>query len=408
MKPTLLALLCALLVGTDGAAAPEPGPVAAWGGYWSQSRTASVRVHHEIGQPIAADRLRALEASVQRLGARLGLASDDLADLRRHPIEYLYVGDASQLRRFGVEDVDGMALVGERRILAARLPHEHELVHVLAYLAIAPAPVSNQPWLQEGLASYLGGHLGEAPAAVLATGDQVLDSNPGLLPGLMTVEGFRESSLPSSSCYAASARFVEFLDLDRGGRGPLLELLRLLAGQEEEVPRRPASIVETQLEGVYSVPFSQLLEDFHEWRRDHPPSGIVPARAPSRPPDLLLADGDHELRWWIDEAGWILAATPLRDRVDLAVTWGGGSAATQTWTAPVRATGFELRMDERGGLLLAHESPEVLLRWSTRPGGPNGSGPQTWYLPAEALGPVQPPGEGRRPALWSQPHFQVD
>ena len=53
-----------------------------------------------------------------------------------------------------------------------------------SYAAISPAPPHNHPWLQEGLASYLGGHLGESPLAVLASGDDVLDRWESVLAAL--------------------------------------------------------------------------------------------------------------------------------------------------------------------------------------------------------------------------------
>jgi hypothetical protein len=365
-------------------------------------------VHFEASHGVSRQRLLELEAAVQRIAAELGLTPDQIASLREQPIEYLYARQPASLNWFGGQDVDGLALVAERKILASRIPHEHELVHVLAYMAISPAPEHNQPWLQEGLASYLGGQLGEAPWAVLATGDRVLDEHRGLIRRLLTVKGFRDSVLPAASCYSASARFVQYLDEARGGRAPLLELLRLLAGFEEEVLARPAAIIETQLEGVYSTGFSRLLEDFDIWRARNPAAGIVLAAPPSRSADLVISDDDHIVNWWIDGSGWTIMAVPRQDAVDLALGWGGTRPAPGSWTSPADDSGFELRIDETGGRLIDRGRPRVLLRWydGQQSRGPDGE--LIWFIPAAAVEGISAPLDESRVLLWSQPRFLVD
>lgn len=405
-RPGLLLFLSLVLLlpGTP----PATGQDSGWDGDWLRTRTASVRVYFEAGYPVEARRLRELEAAVQRLAAELGLGPEHLASLRTQPIEYLYAREPGSLSWFGGEDVDGVALVGERKILASRIPHEHELVHVLAYIAIAPAPEHNQPWLQEGLASYLGGHLGESPPAVLATGDRVLDEHRGLMRRLLTVHGFRESVLPAASCYAASARFVQYLDEARGGRERILELLRLLSGVEQEVVARPASIIETQLEGVYSTGFRRLLHEFEIWRAEHPVSGITPTAPPALTADLLISDEDHVVRWWIDATGWTLMATPREDEVNLALGWGGTQPTIGGWASPADDSGFELRLDESGGRLIDRGQPLVLLRWYDDQPSRGPEGELIWFIPAAALDQVAPPTVESRVLLWSQPRFRVD
>jgi hypothetical protein len=387
---------------------PAAGQDSAWGADWLRARTVSVRVYFEAGYPVEAQRLRELEAAVQRIAVDLELTPGQVASLRVRPIEFLYIRDPASLSWFGGQDVDGLALVADRRIVASRLPHEHELVHVLAYIAIAPAPEHNQPWLQEGLASYLGGQLGEAPLAVLATGDRVLDEHRGLIRRLLTATGFRESVLPAASCYSASARFVQYLDEVRGGRGPLMELLRLLAGVEEEVVARPASIIETQLEGVYSTAFGQLLEDFEIWRAENPVAGIALAVPPPRGADLVISDDDHIVHWWIDGSGWTIMATPRADAVELALGWGGPAPARGAWTSPADDSGLELRIDENGGRLIDRGRPRVLLRWYDDQGSRGPDGELIWFIPAAAVGRTPVPAIESRLLLWSQPRFRVD
>lgn len=398
-------LICLPLLAASGSAPAQDDP---WSKAWVQVRTASVRLHHEAGHPVAPADLRALESAVQRLADELRLTAVERASLRTDPIDYLYLRSPSSLNWFGAEDVDGLAIVAERRIVAARVPHEHELVHVLAHIAISPAPPHNHPWLQEGLASYLGGHLGESPTAVLGRGDDVLDRYPGLIGRLLTVTDFRESSIPAEECYAAAARFVHYLDEARGGRGRILEVLRLLAGSEEEVGARPASIIETQLEGVYATDFASLLEDFEQWRAERPVAGIRPGEPPRRPADLVLEDDDHRVRWWMDQEGWVIAAAGRNDFVDLALVWGNARPAGPEWTAPARPAGFELRLDDEGGHLVDNAAGIVRLRWFDRGRVGTDQPAAVWHLPALALVGIRAPSGPREVALWSRPRFLVD
>jgi hypothetical protein len=401
--PVLILCLAILCGGIDTAAQEDP-----WALEWASTRTASVRVYHAVANAPDPPQLRQLERAVQELAEVLGLDATKRASFRADPIEYLYLPDATSLQWFGVEGVDGLAFVAERRIIATELPLEHELVHVLAQEAIAPAPARNQPWIQEGLASYLGGHLGESPAAALALGDDALDRHPGLIPRILTTNGFHDSPLPAEEVYGAAARLVNYLDVEHGGIARILELMRMLAGFEEEVMRRPASFVEVQIEGVYELGFADLLERFHAWREAHPVAGVAPVAAPRRVADLVLSDTEHVVRWWKDESGWVVAATPLHAAIDLALVWGSRAPAAGAWAAPGGPSGYELRMDESGGKLLDRGARQVVLRWYAGSDERGEGQDQVWYFPAAALTSVRAPATPDAVTLWSQPRFLVD
>jgi|GEM_PF-3856292 len=398
--------LAVLMAIGSPAAARADWPDDLQDGAWLIARTASVRLYHQADAPVSAFVLRDLEAAVQRLGRRLAIDPARMLELRDDPIEYLYAQNGSRLSWYGHPDVDGLAIVAERKVLATRVPHEHELVHVLAWLAIRPALAGNQPWLQEGLASYLGGQLGETPSAVLAMGEQVLLRSPGLFPRIFRAGVFRNSPLGQEACYAASARLVQYLDEEHGGIAPLLELLQLLSGAEEEIRQRPAAAIETQLEGVYGMDIAELMEDFVRWRTREAVAGIIPAQLPRRAPDLDLRDTDHRVRWWAGPEGWVIATEALQQEIDLALVWGSELPSDGVWSAPAPRSGFELRLDEHGGRLLDHDGPSILLRWYGDAVAPDGS--RAWFIPAAALGEIRAPGSESELVLWSAPRFEVD
>src|SRR6056297_870123 len=200
---------------------------------WLRMRTPSVRLYVEPGQRPARAQLQDLEAAVQRMARRLELDRAARASLLRQPIEYVLTSDTDLISDLSGIDAEGVAFADTRLILATTLPHEHEIVHVLMPLALGTRRTGNNSFLQEGLASALGGHGGEAPSAVAVTADEVLGSEPVDLRRMFTEGGFHESPLTAHERYAVAARFVDYLWRERGGWARLRDVLAYLAGESE-------------------------------------------------------------------------------------------------------------------------------------------------------------------------------
>jgi hypothetical protein len=140
---------------------------------WARFDTPYVRVLAADASLVTPAALHELSVFVESCLDRLEVAPQARTELRRRPIRYLLCKDAGDIRWFGGVEADGVALPRQRLVLTHILPHEHEVAHLLADLAVVQTgwdrprqTFANDPLLQEGLAGYLGGRRGHAPDAL--------------------------------------------------------------------------------------------------------------------------------------------------------------------------------------------------------------------------------------------------
>lgn len=238
-----------------------------------------------------------LEAALLGLAARLGDAQELLAPLRERPLRYYHAQGQQQMELLVAGEHEGLALPGLGVVISRRLPHEHELVHLLSHLAIAPAPPGQEPLLQEGLASWMAGAAGLSPAALAVAAERALADAPGLPRELLGGGAFAGSPRPDDERYAVAARFVEYL-VDRFGLEAFLRAYRFTAGLRLEIAQRPADHALAQLEGELGVEREALLAGFRDWREAHPARPLRPFAPPPRRPDLQWRDEALVARLW--------------------------------------------------------------------------------------------------------------
>lgn len=410
-------VLCTVFTVTLPATASTNSEVASLrdrlGTGWETVRTPSVRVFVRPQSRPAPARLEELEARVQQIAARLHIAHGALQSLRDDPIDYFLVDEPRIMEGFGAGDIEGLAYPESRLIVSSRLPHEHELVHVLLPLAIPGRPSANQPLLQEGLASYLGGNGADAEFTVLAHAETILENAHVDLASLWTSAGWRGSSLSAYDRYAIAARFVQFLVEGREGTGVLLELVRLLCGRAEDVAARPWSAIRVQLEGVYDTRWDELELAFHRWRRSHPVAGLHEIVPPGRAADLVAADERHVARVWIEPGAWSIAVTAHHGPIDVDLFWGAPRPRSSAMTAaPSSGHRFRLHVDEERVELVDQYAGRVLMRsaWSPPPAPVRASSPAVAngrervfrFEAARGESLVAPTALG----LWSRPVFE--
>lgn len=382
------------------------------GTQWVATRTPSARVFVRPGSWPDLGAMIALETKLQSLAALMQVEAASLASLRERPIEYFLVDEPGILESFGAGDIEGLAYPEHRLIVSKRLPHEHELVHVLLHLRLPGRRGDNQPFLQEGLASYLGGNGADGELTVLAHGDRLLADGAVDLASLWTVAGWQSGRLEAYDRYAVAARFVQFLVEEAGDFEQLRQLARLLAGEIDAIAGRPWSILRVQIEGVYDIDWLDLVRDFEHWRSEHPVAGVREVTAPERRPDLTVVDERHRVRVWIEPGGWVVAARALRGSLDAELYWGEAQPGVPGLTsAPSVSRRYRLELDAQGLVLTDRWLDRTLLRWQW-PNDPDDAGPgpidsaaareRVWQWGTELteqLGSPAPLG------LWSRPLF---
>jgi hypothetical protein len=244
------------------------------------------------------------------------------AHLRLDPIRYFLCAHPQEVQLLGGTRSEGISLLERRSIVSRWLPHDHEVVHVLAHEVVAPGPALVPPLLQEGLASAWGGQRGLAPQVVVHRGELQLRTSDLDLTRLWEYDEFHTFSRDLSASYAVSARFVQYL-LDAYGVDPFLRLYRLLAGEAEEVRQRPAQANILQLEQVYGTSWPALLEDFQGWRRVHPTRFATKTNAPYRAADLRAQHDGRFLSVWDEADGsMVFRLEGVESAPEGLVTWG--------------------------------------------------------------------------------------
>lgn len=416
---TLFVALFACLPATGATASKSEDPTVRaqslrerLGTQWDVVRTPSVRVFVRPRTWPGRAALAAVESELQRLGARMGLDASLLSTLLEDPIDYFLVQEPGLIESFGAGDVEGLAFPENRLIVSTRLPHQHELVHVLMHLALPGRRGGNHPFLQEGLASYLGGNGVDGELTVLAHADRVLAERVVDLPSLWTVSGWRHAPLDAYDRYAVAARFVQYLAEAAGDLESVRELARLLSGLPDDIEARPWSAVRAQLEGIHGCSWEDLELGFARWRAEHPVADVRETAARVRAADLTRGDDRHHVRVWIEPDGWTFAVQSRRGAIDAELFWGEEQGlAPGLAAAPSVGRRFRLEVDEQGFRLTDQQWGRTLLRWeweetasttvsTLAPAGPVRERVWTWgnelidqLTEPEAIG------------LWSRPVF---
>ncbi len=367
-------------------------------------RTSHARVIVEPGRSVGRGELEALEAGIDSILVRLAAYERLEPVLRRSPLTYVVVRDPELMRRLSEADVEGISFPGQRLALSTRLPHRHELVHLLAHAALRNAPAGEEPFLQEGLASWLGGDGEETAAVLLARADRLLDERPLDPSWWFGSQAFRgPGPLRVADRYAIAGRFVQFLAALRG-IDHFLSLSRLMAGRPEEVQSRPPALTRLQIEGHYAMAWDDLLHRFRRWRRAHPVEGMETVARPERSADDRLHDGRHRLEvWWEDDGALVIALTAFDGSVDVELGWGEGTEwPPGAAAAPSRRRRFVLGVGQEEAVLRDQAHQQILGR--TRAPEPLAD-PQRWVLriAPRLVGRAQP-----RPPwiLWSPARYE--
>lgn len=344
-----------------------PGP-------WTRFRTPHFRVFVERGLAVEHAELVELEASLAELADRLDLDPAIREGLRHEPIDYYHIRNRALLRRFTEVDAEGIAFAEFRIVISLRLPHAHEVAHLLLYERTQPAPPATAPLLLEGLASWLAGVGNAAPRVVAARGEQRLEHEDVDLRALLTTPTFHRSALDTHGRYQCSARFCAFL-VDTWGLDAVLDLYRLLAGDTVEMLRRPVAAASLQLEGWSGLSWEELELRFERWREENPVGGLRLALEPTRPADGTLGAEGHVMRWWNEPDGsLVVSASTENVEVDAELLWGRPERIPLEPRSPQpRWRRWGLRLGPEGIHLTDHRRrrrlavPDSDLRWGVFP-----------------------------------------
>jgi len=151
-----------------------------------------------------------MDEFIESVGLRFGLAPERLQNLADSKIDY-YLGSNADIERLTGYVTNGMADLASDAVISQELPHQHELVHLLVNYALGELPLGTLPFMQEGLASHLGGRWGRSPAVMHYVGQVNLKFGLVALVDILTFDDFHNTVGSPDISYPVSAVFVDFL-----------------------------------------------------------------------------------------------------------------------------------------------------------------------------------------------------
>lgn len=172
--------------------------------------------------------LDALDAFVDSTAQRLGISSERIAFLAEAGIDYFLCADEAEVGKISGAEARGRLDQASDALFSSALPHYHEVSHLLVNYHLQELPLTTLPFLKEGLATYLGGRAGRAPAGMLDMAAYLFKLEVVTIDSLLELMSFHVSS-DASIAYSSAALFVKALD-ESYGMETLLNLYRSLSG----------------------------------------------------------------------------------------------------------------------------------------------------------------------------------
>ena len=221
-----------------------------YGKDWPVTESDFFRIHVDPGAApyINEACLEQADDWVRGMGRTLQLSKDDMKLLEETKIEYFYCSHDSVVQSITGHLIKGTYDLASGDIISAFFPHHHELVNLLVSFRLRRLPLYTQPLFREGLAVYLGGRWGKAPASLMDLACFLYREELVHLDSLLTMEGFEKNSAADIS-YPLAGLFSGYL-VDAVGLEKYLELYLKMSGKFDEVSAATdaevrAAIVET-------------------------------------------------------------------------------------------------------------------------------------------------------------------
>ncbi|MCK5125570.1 MAG: hypothetical protein KAR42_04885 [candidate division Zixibacteria bacterium] len=157
-----------------------------------------------------------IDRFIEATAKSLGVSFEKLNILSSVGITYLLLPDVDVMELVGYP-TKGMYDVPSDAIITSRLPHNHELTHLLVNYAQENPSLFTSPFMQEGVACYFGGRWGRSSRIINYIGYVNLQFKLAGPEDILTYDGFHNKIGNADISYPISSLFVGYLvqTLDR-------------------------------------------------------------------------------------------------------------------------------------------------------------------------------------------------
>ncbi len=173
--------------------------------------------------------MASLDGFIERTAEHLGITADELATLEHEKILYYLCDSVESVQDLTGNSTRGVYILAESAIVSYLPCHYHEVSHLLVNFKLKSVPIYTNPFLQEGIATCLGGRAGKTSDVILSMGAFLV--NEGMIDLNTVSDGSLFYSIDASLTYPASALYHSQYLLDHTIQ-EYLDLYRLYSGND--------------------------------------------------------------------------------------------------------------------------------------------------------------------------------
>jgi len=241
---------------------------------WKRHDTQYATVHFDNDSLINEHALQDLDRFVASMGEHLELSEAEMERLEKEKIDYYFCNE-EEIEKFTGFSTFGMTNLQFDAIISRRLPHYHEVVHLLVNYALKELTLYTLPCLQEGVAVCFGGRWDKSPQVVFQVGHFTLAQKFFQLEDVLTYKRFHEIVGNPDFSYPISGIFVKFL-IEQFGMERFELLYRNFSGTDAEVRAFSVDHVQSKISEILGKPWSEIQPDFEKYWQQFEFSGLVP------------------------------------------------------------------------------------------------------------------------------------
>jgi len=279
---------------------------------WRRHATRYATVRFKDARSINEYALKELDRFVESMGEHLALSETEMERLEKEKIDY-YLCSEEEIEKLTGFSTYGMTSLPFDAIISRRLPHYHEITHLLVNYALKELPLYTLPCLQEGVATCFGGRWDKSPQVVFQVGNFTLAQKFFQLEDVLTYAGFHETVGNSDFSYPLSGIFVKFL-IEQFGIERFKLLYRELSGTDAAVRAFSVEDVQSKISEISGAQWTEIQKDFDGYWRQLEFSGLVPGGFSENEPIATMKSANLSAQIWDSESSYIIE---IRATIDM-------------------------------------------------------------------------------------------
>lgn len=225
---------------------------------WNHRDSEYARVYFAGDKAFADSLLRGLDEFIASAAGKIGIPPGKIDLLRKEKVYYYYCSE-EQLRQITGHNTMGEANLQFDAVVSRYPVHKHELAHLLIAFKLEKQPLYTIPFLQEGIAVYLGGRKQTSPGEIFELAKQVLQYEIAGLEDVLTYDGFHKTSSVDAA-YALSGLWVKYI-VDKAGEDRFFQLYLRLSGDAATVRGLTAEQIKAAISEVVGEGWGELLSN---------------------------------------------------------------------------------------------------------------------------------------------------